>query len=303
MTRSIRTIHYWWGARSRWFQTFVVFGFLTMPALIGLRSYLTAEETKPDDPLQDEIQPEPGGRLFICGGGPLPDPVRKRFLHLAGGSHAKVIIIPGHPSSDPQKLLDPWRSSGARDIEMLRADSREVANDPDFAGKLADAMGIWFSGGQQSYLSRTYVGTLVEKQVRELLARGGVVGGTSAGAAVMSRVMIARGQDTPVLGQGFGFLPGAVIDQHFLKRNRMNRLLEVVGDHPDLIGLGVDERTALEIRLRDLRMDVVGDSYVMACMCQRRNGPPEVEVLRPGNTTFFEALKEEVPVATMVGGL
>ena len=109
-----------------------------------------------------------------------------------------------------------------------------------------------------------------------LLARGGVIGGTSAGAAIMSRMMIVSGRTEAKLGQGFDFLPGAVIDQHFLKRNRIKRLLGVVRSHPDLIGLGIDESTALVVDVRGKRLHVIGNSYVIACV-------PETSIATPGD--------------------
>ena len=102
--------------------------------------------------------------------------------------------------------------------------------------------------------------TQVETELHALLARGGVIGGTSAGAAIMSRDMIARGKQTPEMGTGFGFLPYAIIDQHFLARNRQARSLKAVKEHPGRFGLGIDEGTALEVTGR--RMRVLGKSTV-----------------------------------------
>jgi cyanophycinase len=107
-------------------------------------------------------------------------------------------------------------------------------------------------------------GTKTEKAVREALDRGGVVGGTSAGAAAMSRLMIRYGGTSAVLGSGFGLLDKAVVDQHFAQRGRYGRLLGVLDDHPELMGIGVDERTAAIVQGNSLR--VLGESQVAVCV-------------------------------------
>ena len=120
-----------------------------------------------------------------------------------------------------------------------------------------------------------------------------MIGGTSAGAAVMTRVMITRGRTTADVGEGFDFFPGAVVDQHFLKRNRLSRLLSVLTDHPDLIGLGIDERTALVVNVRSRLLNVIGDSYVVACVPGPAGHPARLEILKPGDEANFSRLKEE----------
>ena len=157
-------------------------------------------------------------------------------------------------------------------MTRLHTRSRDEANDPEFCRPLADATGVWIGGGKQLALTNAYLGTEVERQLKALLDRGGVIGGTSAGAAVMTRVMIASGRTEAVLSRGFDLLPGAVIDQHFLKRNCARRLLGVVASHRDLIGFGIDEGTTLVISPRTGRLRVLGDSYVLACIADGATG-------------------------------
>lgn len=217
-----------------------------------------------------EGERSPGGALVVCGGGGLPDAVRDRFVELAGGSEARILVVPTASKSDAnikgakgEKLLEPWRARGAASVELLHTRSRERANDPEFAGRIDQATGVWFGGGDQSRVVDAYHGTAVEDALRRLLERGGVIGGTSAGAAIMSRVMITGGTDkeTVGVGTGFGFLPGVVVDQHALMRSRVNRLLGVLDDHPDLTGIAIDEATALVIA--NGRWRVMGRSYVV----------------------------------------
>ncbi len=237
-----------------------------------------------------------GGSLVICGGGAIPDRVRDKFLELAGGSRARIVVIPtAHAVADSPgvgALLDPWKARpSVASLELLHTRSRETADDADFVRPLTTATGVWLGGGLQTSLTAAYLGTEVERQLNALLERGGVIGGTSAGAAVMTRVMISRGRTRAEVAQGFGFLPGAVVDQHFLKRNRMARLLSVVTDHPDLIGLGIDERTALVVQIRSRILKVIGESYVVACVPGPVNQSPRLEILKPGDEANLATLR------------
>jgi len=260
-----------------------------------------------------------GGALVICGGGRLPDQIRNRFLELAGGPDAKIVVIPTANSMadrpEVSRSLDVWKTRGAADVRILHTRSRQQADDPGFVRPLLDdATGVWIGGGSQSKLTDVYLGTEVERQLKALLARGGVIGGTSAGAAVMSRLMIAGGRTEARVGQGFDFMPGTVIDQHFLKRNRLKRLLGVVRQYPDLVGLGIDEQTALVVDIHNHRLSVVGDSYVIACVPDgSRKGkvgeptpvaassvsPIRVETLKAGDEADFTALREQTPNAVV----
>jgi len=113
-----------------------------------------------------------------------------------------------------------------------------------------------------------------------LLRRGGVVGGSSAGAAIMTRVMISGGNPVPNTAEGFGFLPGSVVDQHFLRRNRVNRLLNVLQRNPGLVGFGIDEGTAIIASGTEVR--AVGRSYVTLFVPQPAGKPVRIEVLEDG---------------------
>jgi cyanophycinase len=130
-------------------------------------------------------------------------------------------------------------------------------------------------------LTRAYRGTAVERELRQLLARGGVVGGTSAGASAMSSVMITGGNPQARLGTGFGLLPDVVIDQHFENRKRQKRLLGVLAQYRNCLGLGIDEQTA--VVLRGHTFTVVGNANVLVCMPPSDKEPASVaKVLKPG---------------------
>jgi hypothetical protein len=121
----------------------------------------------------------------------------------------------------------------------------------------------------------------VEQSLRQLFQRGGAIGGISAGAAVMSPVMIRGGGHEPETGPGFGLLPGTVIDQHFLKRGRQDRLLRVLASNPGLVGIGIDEGAALIVQ--GSRLSVMGDSCVVTCLAASTDWPEEVQQWSPGD--------------------
>ena len=237
-----------------------------------------------------------GGSLVVAGGGRMPAEVLDRFAELAGGAKARIVVVttarPEAYRLDPARFVGPWKARGVASVRVLDAGDRPTADSEGFARQLDDATGVWFSGGLQSRLSGVYADTASERRLVALLARGGAVGGTSAGAAVMTRTMILGGKAGGVLeGRGLGLLPGAVVDQHFLRRNRLSRLQGVMGSHPGLVGFGVDEGTALVVGLSGLNLEVVGDSYVVACLPGADGGPPRVEFLRRGDRADLASLK------------
>lgn len=223
------------------------------------------------------------GALFIHGGGQLPPPLLDRFLRLCDRPAAKLVVIPT-AAEDAQigalKIIEHWSGRGFARVDVLHTRSREEADTAAFVAPLREAAAVWIGGGLQARLEAAYVGTLVEKELRALVARGGVVGGTSAGAAVMSRVMIRSGNPVAEVGTGFGLIDGAVIDQHFLVRKREPRLRKVLEEHPGLVGYGVDEGTALILRGR--RLLAVGASTVSVCLPASPSGS------RPANTAIIE---------------
>jgi cyanophycinase len=279
----------------------------------GLVALLFAELTllataAPPDETPPSAPAPPGGALVICGGGGLPESIRDRFITLAGGPRAHIVVIPtAHRIADTpavETVLAPWKAKGVASVQYLHTRSRDTANDAGFVKPLTEATGVWFGGGLQTSLTRVYLGTEVERQLGALLERGGVIGGTSAGAAVMTRVMITRGRTTAEVDKGFDFLPGAVVDQHFLRRNRLGRLLSVLSDHPDLVGLGIDERTALVVNVQSRRMSVIGDSYVVACVPGPAGQPARLDVLKPGDEASFARLTGEAgPTLTIAPAL
>jgi cyanophycinase len=266
-----------------------------LPVLV-LSGWLWQLRSQSQTSLETPVRPQPGGTLLICGGGKLPDELRQRFYDRAGGQQSRIVVIPGIYVGDDEELsqafLEPWKRLGARSVQIVSAESPNVANTAAFVRAVASATGVWLGGGDQEWLSATYSGTQIEREIKGVLDRGGVVGGSSAGAAVMSPLMIAGGRGNAVEASGLGLLPDTVIDQHLLRRNRLNRLLGVVSAHPDLIGFGVDERTGLEVCLRNNHLSVIGDSYVVACLPGANDRQARVEILKRGDETNLLALRD-----------
>jgi cyanophycinase len=146
---------------------------------------------------------------------------------------------------------------------------------------------VWLAGGDQTLLIEAYQGTAVERELHRLLARGGVIGGTSAGAAVMSKVMIRGGNPLAEIGSGFGFLRGVIVDQHLSERDRLPRLQGAVDRHPGSLGLGIDEQTAVVVQGRVAR--VLGERQVHICFPGQSTA---VKVFRSGERIDLDALPD-----------
>lgn len=233
------------------------------------------------------------GALVICGGGELPAAAIERFIELAGGEDARLVVIPtaadGADDGDRSRWTAPWRERGVASVTVLHTRSREIADTDEFVAPLKSATAVWFGGGQQSRIADVFVGTRVEQELNALLRRGGVIGGTSAGAAIQSRLMIASGNPDPVLMRGLDLLPGAVIDQHFKARDRQPRLTGVLDTHPGYFGMGIDEGTALIVTGRRCR--VVGASSVTVCLAASAGRPERSYELTDGDVADLTAIR------------
>ena len=237
------------------------------------------------------------GTLFICGGGKLPDKILNEFVRLAGGRDASIVIVTTASETadtgEVEKNLDFWLRQRFADLRILHTRDRATADDPNFSEPLVNATGVWFIGGHQGRLTDAYLGTRTEKAIKAVLKRGGVVGGTSAGAAIMSQAMIAGG-GYPVagggiteteIGHGFGFLPGTLVDQHFIKRKRRHRLEHALTKYPKLVGIGIDENTALVVHGR--KISVMGESRVETYL------PPVGD--KPGqSSTLLDGMEDDL---------
>lgn len=182
--------------------------------------------------------------------------VLRRFVELAGGSQARIVVLTA-ASGEPERAWASYENVlaelGARHCRPVHAASREQADDAALAEAVAGADGIFITGGDQKRLLACLGGSALERAIHTArAARGACLAGTSAGASAMSARMLAAGRAGLLpekgavrLEAGFGLLHGVVIDQHFSERHRLARLLSVVAQHPELLGIGIDEDTAL----------------------------------------------------------
>ena len=207
------------------------------------------------------VTPVSAGTLFVIGGAEDRmgrKAVLRQFVKMAGGNGARIAVVATASSLGPE-ILDTYDAVfaelGAGDSIPLRPENRAEADDPVLAEELSAADAVFMTGGNQVKLSAIITGTRFGHAVRAAYDRGALVGGTSAGASVVSEHMVAFGSegDTPRQGMtqtsaGLGLLPGVVVDQHFDQRSRYGRLLSLVARSPSLLGIGIDEDTAAVIQ-------------------------------------------------------
>jgi cyanophycinase len=226
------------------------------------------------------VNATPKGHLFIIGGGNRPVEMMKRFIALSEGFRSGKIVILPMASSVPEEVGQEQalqlKNLGAKSVECHIL-TREDALNPESIKIFKDVGSVFFSGGVQSRLTDVLMDTPVHKMLIDFYEAGGVIGGTSAGAAVMSEVMITGDEkrsveeghafetieaDNIVTARGFGFIDTAIIDQHFIRRKRHNRLISLVAENPKLLGIGIDESTAIIVNPDDT-FDVIGDRSVV----------------------------------------
>ncbi|MCI0434946.1 MAG: cyanophycinase [Gemmatimonadetes bacterium] len=244
-------------------------GFVMVPALLAAACASTGVPA----PAQTLREPSVGparGALIIAGGGRLGDDIMGRFLELAGGPAARIVVIPtaGEQDTFPQDWsgTQTFRNAGVAHVTVLHTRDPAVANTAAFVAPLREATGVWIPGGRQWRLADAYLGTRTLDELNRVLERGGVIGGSSAGASIQASYMVRGAPEGNTImmaeghEQGFAFLRGAAVDQHLIARGRENDMLEVIAAHPDLLGIGIDEGTA--ILVRGDRAEVVGRSRV-----------------------------------------
>jgi cyanophycinase len=223
----------------------------------------------------------PKGSLVVVGGGAMGPEVINRFIDLAGGPDAPIVFVPTANGLDPQPAnlaeSNVLRKAGAKNVTILHTTNRKVANSKKFVAPLLKARGVFFGGGRQWHLVDSYLNTRTQREFQAVLARGGVIGGSSAGATIIGSYLVrgARSGNSimmaPGYEQGFGFLRGVAVDQHLLKRKRENDMVAVVAAHPQLLGIGIDESTAVIVQ---------GDKFEVV-------GPSKVAIYEHGKPYYF----------------
>lgn len=221
------------------------------------------------------------GYAIPIGGGAVGDEILARIAKLAGGLDAPVVVIPtaGERESYDHTALDlhPLKRYGFRNLTLLHTRDRAMADTEAFAAPIKDARVIWFDGGRQWRLVDSYLNTRTHKEFDALLARGGVIAGTSAGATIQGSYLVrgAREGNTIMMAkgyeQGLGFLSFVAIDQHLIARKRESDMLQVIAVRPELLGIGLDEGTAAVIHGTNL--EVLGVSKMAVYDANFGTGP------------------------------
>ena len=230
----------------------------------------------PQPAVAQDIGPA-NGSLVIVGGAMRDTNIVRTFLNLAGGADAPIVVIPTAGGGDSYDQywqgLRQFKELGATNLTVLHTTDRDVSNAEEFVRPIREARGVWFGGGRQWRLADSYLNTRVHDELWALLERGGVIGGSSAGATIQGSYL-ARGDtktNTVMMGdheEGMGFLKSTAIDQHLLRRNRQFDLIEIVEAKPELLGIGIDENTAIVVRGDQFR--VIGESYVVIYDANRK---------------------------------
>jgi cyanophycinase len=209
----------------------------------------------------------PNGTLVIVGGGATEGTgIIEKFIELAGGPDKKFIIVPtagGNRAADgavrpypEEQTVAPWLKRGLKNVKMLHTHDPKVADTEAFVKDLREANAVWFNGGRQWNIVDSYANTLAFKEFHRVLERGGVIGGSSAGATIQGHYLVrgdTSGPDVMMTAEpthqlAFGFLRRSAIDQHINARNRWDDLISVIKKYPELLGIGLSEGTAIIVK-------------------------------------------------------
>ncbi|TAK16660.1 MAG: hypothetical protein EPO35_04880, partial [Acidobacteria bacterium] len=252
-----------------------LFALITFVACFAAGAGLLAGQATP---AAQAAPPEYGpakGTLVIIGGNMSDNfGVPQKFIQLAGGPAKKFVIVPtngGNRNPDgslrvykEDDVLAAWKKRGLTNVVMLHTADPKVADTPEFVKPLLDADAVWFDGGRQWNAVDSYMGTRALKEFWNVLNRGGVIAGSSAGATIQSDYLV-RGDtkgpdimmtDEPNHQHGFAFLKHSAIDQHINTRNRWDDLIPVIKRYPEYLGIGLSEDTAIVVT--GDRFEVIG---------------------------------------------
>lgn len=239
-------------------------------SLAVLSTWLLLAPAPPATAQEQTLGPEHGTLVIAGGGGRSIEAIFRRFVELAGGEQARIVIVPTAASSErdydyehPRALGLARDELGLKNVTVVHTHDRTLADTQGFVEPISRADGVWFGGGRQWRLADAYLGTRSEREFHRVLSRGGVIGGSSAGASIQASFLVrgdTRGNRILIGNhqRGFGFIRNSAIDQHVVTRKRQRALIEVLSD-PDrkmiegfdsrsLLGIGIDEDTAIVVQ-------------------------------------------------------
>lgn len=275
-------------------KTYILLLFL----LVCLLSFGQSIDTKEINKLT--TGPEKGHLIIV--GGNLSDPsIYTKFMELSGGPDAPIVIIPTAGNDEflieqngIESTKNRFKEHGFNNITVLHTRNPEVANKVTFYEPIQKAGGVWFSGGRQWRLADAYLNTKTHEEFFKLLDRGGVIGGSSAGASIQASYLVRGDTKTNVVmmgdhEEGLGFITNCAIDQHLLALNRQFDIFEILDAHTELLGMGLDENTAIVIHGDEF--EVIGESFVAVydgTMCRFVRDKKDWSIERPEITPLAE---------------
>lgn len=255
----------------------------------------SAEQTA-TNPAAQSTPPQKHGQLVIIGGAEDKEGdcvILREFLRRAGGMEARIVVMTvatGLPGEVGEQYLNLFERLGVGAVQVVDTAKREDGDDPKALEAINDATGVFFTGGNQARITDLLKDTEVDKLLHKRFGEGLVIGGTSAGAAMMPDMMIVEGEpetnprvDVVRMEPGMGFMPNVAIDQHFAQRGRLGRLLSAIVQQPVVLGFGIDENTAIAVD--GDQVEVIGEGSITV-----------IDVSEIQHCNLNEVLKDE-PVA------
>jgi cyanophycinase len=240
---------------------------------------------------RSEAEP-PKGTVLAIGGGTLHERVVDRLVELS--RNGRLVVCPAASERTEGPEVELFRKHGAKEVEVVDFRNRAEADDVARVASLSSAAGIFFTGGDQARLLANLRGSHALDAIRAAFAKGAVIAGTSAGCAVLGELAIEgdgdgeplRGGKAPPVSEGFRLVPGTILDQHFLARRRHARLVAALLAHTDVLGIGVDEGSALEVRADE--MEALGEGFVSIYQPLAGERTFRLKLLAPGERTKLD---------------
>lgn len=274
-----------------------------LACIIALSFFVIAcqEQKKESTEINIQTRGPENGHLVIVGGNLSDSTIYDRFQELAGGPDSFIVIIVTAGSDEYlfdrgglDQIKANFTENGFNNYVILHTRNREEANNIDFYEPITKASGLWFTGGRQWRLVDSYMNTKTHEEILNLLERGCVVGGSSAGASIMGSYLVRGDTKTNVImmgdhEEGLGLLTNCAIDQHLLALNRQFDIQEILDAHPELLGVGLDENTAIVVHNDEF--EVIGESFVAiydGTFCQFIRDKADWSIERPKITKLPE---------------
>jgi cyanophycinase len=263
-------------------------------------------EQSEEESHQQSSQSQAKGQLIIIGGAEDKSgecKILREFVRRAGGRQAKIVVmtaatsLPGEVGADYRDLLERF---GIEEVRIVDTERREDASESRNLEVIEQATGVFFTGGDQARITDLLKDTEIDQLLHKKFAQGLVIGGTSAGAAMMPDIMIVDGEaetnpriEIATLEPGMGFLPGVAIDQHFAQRGRLGRLISALIQQPAILGFGIDENTAIAVKGDEV--EIIGEGAVTIIDVSNLTHSNEDETLHDESLAICGALLHILP--------